>query len=474
MSLVSEKHQNTLHCARIGLALSLELALSWLLNTTIFAAYNPVFPAARDISMVVLAVIGLALTVTATRRPSLFAEKAATPLFLGLFVAGVVLSLWGIALDGPLLVTVGSVARSVGLMWPFVMLGIALMKLDATSAAVTISCAFVLEYAWTTLAAHLPFDAKVGLYAVLPFVIVALIRRYCVDAFSLFVKSDSRANLQVTSPASFLPFTHTLFVTIVVFNAASGFALSFGSVASMPQDPLFSFVPLAAVALLVVWSRRIAVDRLFQVSTLLILTGLLCILALNAGLIGVDLPWTQAFLTAGSDCFSLLIWYVVTRLAARNALGALPMLLFLYAAQIIGTVVGAAYGHVTNAALAQYPSWAVALVLLTVLLFVAYNLMALKPFSFETTLTQVVPMRSVFIAAGAATLEESCRKVVREYSLTPREAEIVELLARGRNSQAIQEKLVVSRNTVKTHVKNIYAKLGVHSQQELIDLVERA
>lgn len=29
------------------------------------------------------------------------------------------------------------------------------------------------------------------------------------------------------------------------------------------------------------------------------------------------------------------------------------------------------------------------------------------------------------------------------------------------------------RNTVKTHVANIYAKLGVHSQQELIDLVEQ-
>ena len=31
---------------------------------------------------------------------------------------------------------------------------------------------------------------------------------------------------------------------------------------------------------------------------------------------------------------------------------------------------------------------------------------------------------------------------------------------------------VVSRNTVTSHIKHIYAKLGVHSQQELIDLVE--
>ena len=40
------------------------------------------------------------------------------------------------------------------------------------------------------------------------------------------------------------------------------------------------------------------------------------------------------------------------------------------------------------------------------------------------------------------------------------------------SEMCIRDMLVLSRNTVKTHVQNIYAKLGVHSQQELIDLVE--
>ncbi len=48
------------------------------------------------------------------------------------------------------------------------------------------------------------------------------------------------------------------------------------------------------------------------------------------------------------------------------------------------------------------------------------------------------------------------------------------LLARGRTSPIIQEKLVVSQNTVRTHVRHIYAKLNVHSQQELINLVDSA
>ncbi|WP_420484871.1 helix-turn-helix transcriptional regulator [Eggerthella lenta] len=36
----------------------------------------------------------------------------------------------------------------------------------------------------------------------------------------------------------------------------------------------------------------------------------------------------------------------------------------------------------------------------------------------------------------------------------------------------VAEELVISKNTVRTHTKSIFAKTGVHSRQELIDLVE--
>ena len=47
------------------------------------------------------------------------------------------------------------------------------------------------------------------------------------------------------------------------------------------------------------------------------------------------------------------------------------------------------------------------------------------------------------------------------------------MLARGRDRTYIQEQLVVSRNTVKAHVKHIYAKSDIHSHQDLIDLIEK-
>lgn len=66
----------------------------------------------------------------------------------------------------------------------------------------------------------------------------------------------------------------------------------------------------------------------------------------------------------------------------------------------------------------------------------------------------------------------ACTKVSQGYGLTAREAEILLLLARGRTAVTIAETLVIAPSTAKAHLRNIYAKLGVHTQQELIDLVE--
>ncbi len=61
----------------------------------------------------------------------------------------------------------------------------------------------------------------------------------------------------------------------------------------------------------------------------------------------------------------------------------------------------------------------------------------------------------------------------RRYSLTPRETEVFGCLVRGYSQQRIQEELAISKSTASFHIQNVYAKCGVHSRQELIDLNER-
>lgn len=67
---------------------------------------------------------------------------------------------------------------------------------------------------------------------------------------------------------------------------------------------------------------------------------------------------------------------------------------------------------------------------------------------------------------------DSCDRVVEQYGLSAREADVLALLARGRDAAYIADELVISKNTVRTHMRNIFSKTGVHSRQELIDLLE--
>ncbi|GAK51158.1 transcriptional regulator, LuxR family [Candidatus Moduliflexus flocculans] len=53
------------------------------------------------------------------------------------------------------------------------------------------------------------------------------------------------------------------------------------------------------------------------------------------------------------------------------------------------------------------------------------------------------------------------------YNISAREKEIVALLAQGYSNQQIGDTLFISRNTVKTHIRNIYQKLEVNSREEL-------
>ena len=74
--------------------------------------------------------------------------------------------------------------------------------------------------------------------------------------------------------------------------------------------------------------------------------------------------------------------------------------------------------------------------------------------------------------ALALARETSVGTVAARYFLTDREADTLALLAAGRSAPYISEQLGVSLNTVKTHARHIYAKLDVHSRQELLDLLE--
>ncbi len=69
-------------------------------------------------------------------------------------------------------------------------------------------------------------------------------------------------------------------------------------------------------------------------------------------------------------------------------------------------------------------------------------------------------------------LSKRVQVVRNQYRLSAREAEVAELVARGNTVARIAEELVVSENTIRTHMRRLYSKLDIHKKQELLDLLE--
>jgi DNA-binding CsgD family transcriptional regulator len=62
---------------------------------------------------------------------------------------------------------------------------------------------------------------------------------------------------------------------------------------------------------------------------------------------------------------------------------------------------------------------------------------------------------------------ERARELAREKGLTAKECEVLEMMLLGESRKQIAAELHVSENTVKTHVKHIYEKLGVGGREEI-------
>lgn len=75
-------------------------------------------------------------------------------------------------------------------------------------------------------------------------------------------------------------------------------------------------------------------------------------------------------------------------------------------------------------------------------------------------------------AESEDSLVRACAEISEENGLTKRESEIIVLLAQHYNAPYIAKKLVLSVSTVKTHMRNLYSKLDVHSQADLLLLIE--
>ena len=201
---------------------------------------------------------------------------------------------------------------------------------------------------------------------------------------------------------------------------------------------------------------------------------------LVSGLVMISLSDSDLFLqvglgtiTAARTCFEVFVFSLVAAAMGKSPLSR-TMLLLLVIPEAASCLFG--YFAIPTALLAAgftvlptvgFISLGLGVAVAVCSFFVA-SFLALKGID----ATADVSKRDSVIGATEARSEARLDCIASEYGLTPREREIAEYVFRGYSAKRIAELQYLSLNTVQSHTKNLYRKIGIHSRQDLIDLVD--
>jgi DNA-binding CsgD family transcriptional regulator len=174
--------------------------------------------------------------------------------------------------------------------------------------------------------------------------------------------------------------------------------------------------------------------------------------------------------------FELLTWCMLFAVANCHQEASTVMIAVGYGACSLGRGLGCALGMALPAAVGAQAFYVACVLLLlpTFLLLNERNVNGLfwggagRGTSFEEALG--AQLRGVG-TRGKGDFARRLEGFAREHALSTREAEALRYLVAGRGDSQIAEAMGISYNTARTHVRNVYTKLGVHDRQVLIDQI---
>ena len=195
----------------------------------------------------------------------------------------------------------------------------------------------------------------------------------------------------------------------------------------------------------------------------------LAVFVMMAGVLLVPWPFMQASILPGEvvvfagglglQAVLVSLFLVLAELTGTDcALSFSAGFMALFAGEFAGAVIGVAMGLLPEGSMPY------AAVLVAGAIMLAGFIFLFTERDFDALSQLVTESDAMEVASGI---------IVERYSLSNRESEILAFALRGRTSERIAQELVISKSTVDTHLRRIYAKCGVHSRQELIDLAEQ-
>ena len=260
------------------------------------------------------------------------------------------------------------------------------------------------------------------------------------------------------------------------------------------SDELFAFLGGSAIfALVLVGTVFLLIGALLRDRFDATLTYRLSLPLMVAGFVAIALFFDShaalslMLINVGYELFDILAWVLFAEVSRRNGENPLRVfglgVAFMFAGMALGNLVGnvldtlIASGAVQITVVAMLSTLSLVIVAFMVIPegVVAQLAQAVRPDKKDDATENKVGANGSEEDEGilrSLSIEAHCSGVAEEYGLTPRESEVIVLLAYGRTLSIIARDLQIAKGTARTHIENIYRKLDVHKQQELIDLVE--
>lgn len=239
------------------------------------------------------------------------------------------------------------------------------------------------------------------------------------------------------------------------------------------------FVTMAVLALLCSVFAVFASIRRFDISKIYYPVIIVAALGmLLAPLLGQGMLQAQVIVVNSAyNVFILALWCVFSNIAGQTDMSPVRMFGLGRGASAIGTTSGHAIAAIVVAAIPDLGAFTNAIGVAFTIVIIVMSIFVLDERTISDALDKTFREETVTVASPGAPSPElawgaACDGLAERCGLTAREREVLSLLGRGRTASYIADELGISYNTAKGHIRNLYAKCGVHSRQELIDLLE--
>lgn len=213
--------------------------------------------------------------------------------------------------------------------------------------------------------------------------------------------------------------------------------------------------------------------RGFKLSTFWYFENILMILSITLLMAGWSSSeeWSTFFVTNAITCFYIPLVFFIYLIGRHSKRPAAVLYGIIYGGALLAMSAGRIIVYLVSPFL-EHSLWLLIcmafVVLIEMVLILRPNFMGDYPIGFEL---KALLVKKDTLSSVELSVENDLTEFGKSFDLTNIELEIVRLISQGRSRHVISTTLNYSENTIRNYTRTIYQKVGVHTKQELLDVL---